>query len=141
MTYSATDKRRVYLACRAIFTGNNAQLRRRKKIRELLEKRKCSLAPLIRDFGITKITEILRILLESQIFQSDLKAKVEFPELFHSSPDRDIQRAESEQNAARSVAEALEEIASVGDPKGELDRPDGDQTIQMPLKDEEIDGK
>ncbi|KAH8696296.1 hypothetical protein BGW36DRAFT_397879 [Talaromyces proteolyticus] len=94
MAYSAADKRRVYLACRPIFAGNNALLRKAKKIREL------------------KVVDIIKILLEKQIFQSDVKAKIEFPELFHSSPARDVQRAASENDAARSAAEALEEVAS-----------------------------
>ncbi|EED13694.1 conserved hypothetical protein [Talaromyces stipitatus ATCC 10500] len=56
--------------------------------------------------------ESLPYLLEKEIFQSDVKAKIEFPELCHSSPSRDAQRAASENNAARSVAEVLEEVAS-----------------------------
>lgn len=141
MTYSAADKRRVYLACRAIFTGNSAQLRKQKKVRELVEKQKSSLAPLIRDFGITKVVEILRILLDGQAFQSDLKAKVEFPELFRSTPDRDIQRAESEYNAARSVAEALEEIASLGELEGEPDHANEDETALITPEAEKIDSE
>ena len=129
MTYAPVDRRRVYLACKAIFTGNNAQLRKQKKIRELVDKHKGALNPLIRDFGVPKVVDILRVLLDSGVFQSDLKAKIEFPELFRSSPDRTVQRAESENNAARSAAEALEEIASLeGD--NELDRDKSDQAAQ-----------
>ena len=113
MTYTSADKRRVYLACRPIFTGNNALLRKQKKIRELLDKHKSPLHPLIRDFDIIKIVEILKILLEKEIFQSEVKAKIEFPELFQSSPERNVQRAASENDAARSMAEALEEIESL----------------------------
>lgn len=42
-----------------------------------------------------------------------MKAKIEFPELFQSSPARDVQRATSENDAARSEAAALEEIVSL----------------------------
>ncbi|KAN0068548.1 hypothetical protein V8E54_013272 [Elaphomyces granulatus] len=113
MTYSSADKRRVYLACRPIFTGNNALLRKQKKIRELLDKHKSPLHPLVRDFDINKIVEILKILLEKEIFQSEVKAKIEFPELFQSSPERSVQRTASENDAARSMAEALEDIESL----------------------------
>lgn len=115
MAYSPADKRRVYLACRAIFAGNNALLRKSKKIRELVVSHNAALAPIIRDFKVEKVLEILKILLEGQVFQSDVKAKIEFPELFRSSPTRDVQRTTSENDAARSVAEVLEEIASVED--------------------------
>lgn len=112
MAYSAVDRCRVYLACRPIFAGNNALLRKLKKIRELLLTHQKSIQPLIQDFSIEKVADIVKILLEKRIFQSDVKAKIEFPELFHSSPARDAQRATSENDAARSAAEVLEEVAS-----------------------------
>lgn len=110
--YSDSDQRRVYLACRAIFTGTNAQLRRSKKVRELVSTHRRSLQPLIQEFTAEKVVNIIKNLLEKEIFQSDVKAKIEFPELFRSSPTRDAQRAASENDAARSAAEALEEVAS-----------------------------
>ncbi|KUL81336.1 hypothetical protein ZTR_10421 [Talaromyces verruculosus] len=112
MSYSAEDRRRVYLACRPIFAGSNALLRKPKKIRELLSIHLKSIQPLVQDFSVETVADIVKILLERRIFQSDVKAKIEFPELFHSSPARDAQRATSENDAARSVAEALEEVAS-----------------------------
>jgi len=141
MAYPAADKRRVYLACRAIFAGDNAHLRRPKKIREQVEQHTSSLKPLIRDFGVAKVVDISRILLDSQTFQSDLKAKVEFPELFRSSPDRDVQRGESEEHAARSEAEALEEIASLGELEGEPDSAGEGKNVRILQQAEKIDGK
>jgi hypothetical protein len=41
-----------------------------------------------------------------------LKAKIAFPELFRTTPSRGIQRAESENDAVRSEAEALEDLLS-----------------------------
>lgn len=112
MAYSAVDERRVYLACRPIFAGNNALLRRHKKICELVKEHEESLHQLIRDFTTGKVVSIIKTLLERDIFYSDVKAKIEFPELYLSSPGRDVQRAASENDAARSAAEALDEIAS-----------------------------
>lgn len=88
-------------------------LRKSKKVREVVEKHKSSFQPLIKEFGNDKIIGILKELLAGRIFQSELRAKVEFPELFRSSPARDVQRTTSENDAARSEAEALEEIASL----------------------------
>jgi len=130
MSHSQADKRRVYLTCRAIFAGNNAQLRRQKKIRDLVDEHKASLGPLIRDLGDNKVIDILKFLLEQGIFQSQVKAKIGFPELFQSSPARDVQRAASENDAARSTAEALEEIASLEEKDNETDE---DEVVQ-PVK-------
>ena len=106
------DSRRVYLLCRPIFSGNNAHIRRHKKIKELLNKSKEPLRPLLEDIGEERLIEIVRSLLECRIFASELRAKVEFPDLFRPSPSRDAQRQASEIDAARSTAEALDEIAS-----------------------------
>ncbi|KAF1979850.1 hypothetical protein BU23DRAFT_637267 [Bimuria novae-zelandiae CBS 107.79] len=91
MEHSLAERIRVYLVCRAIFTGQNAQLRKQTKIRELVEGHKTSLEPLTGDLGIHHVVDIIRDLLDERIFQSELKAKVEFPGLFVSSPERDIQ--------------------------------------------------
>lgn len=121
MAYQIADRRRVYLACRAIFAGDKAHLRRPKKVREEIEKRPSALGSLNRDLGIEKVVEILRDLLERRVFESELKAKVEFPELFVSSPRQEAKREESEIGAAKSTAEALEEIASAEHADAESD--------------------
>ncbi|KAK5679632.1 hypothetical protein LTR17_027598 [Elasticomyces elasticus] len=51
------------------------------------------------------------------LLKFELEAKVQFPDLFLSTPDRHIQRIESEHNAVRSAAEALEDMMSNGDLK------------------------
>ncbi|WYZ42167.1 hypothetical protein EsH8_V_001062 [Colletotrichum jinshuiense] len=96
--------------CRAVFSGNDAQIRKLKKIREILEMNKGSLMPLFQDLGEAKLVDVVRQLLEARIFESTLRAKIEFPELFRTSPQRDAQREASEADAARSTAEALDEI-------------------------------
>ncbi|CAJ2508606.1 Uu.00g136320.m01.CDS01 [Anthostomella pinea] len=111
MEFAPADKRRVYLACRAIFTGDKAQLRQQKKVREELEKTPRLLRPL-RDLGTDRVVDILRHLLKRRIFESELKIKVEFPELFNSSAEQEAHREASEIDAARSTAKALQDIAS-----------------------------
>ncbi|OTB00697.1 hypothetical protein M426DRAFT_65441 [Hypoxylon sp. CI-4A] len=111
MAFTKEEKRRVYLACRPIFTGDKAQLRKAKKVREEIVKRPQALVS-VNDFTIEKVVEITRDLLERRVFESELKAKVEFPELFYSSPAQEVQRETSEIDAAKSTAEALEEIVS-----------------------------
>ncbi|KAI0377581.1 hypothetical protein F5Y04DRAFT_264163 [Hypomontagnella monticulosa] len=131
MAQQIADKRRVYLACRAIFTGDKALLRRAKKVREEVEKRQYALGSLTQDLGVEKVVEIARDLLERRVFESELKAKVEFPELFLSSLDQEVQREASEIDAARSTAEALEEIASA-----EHIDPESDDDFRFNFKEE-----
>lgn len=113
MSYSSTEKRRVFLACRPIFTGENAQVRKQKSVRKFVDKHRKSLSALLTDLGVEKVVEILRGLLEKRIFESEVQARAQFPELYSSSPAQNVRRAESENDAAHSIAELLDEIESV----------------------------
>lgn len=55
---------------------------------------------------------MIKTLLERQIFESELKAKIEFPGLFQTSPAGGLQHTESENDTAHSEAEALEGFVS-----------------------------
>ena len=105
--YPTADKRRVFLASRSVFSGQNVHIRRAKKIRETVLQYSSLFKPLVNDFGINKTTDIIKILLEQKIFESELKAKIEFPELYQISPARSLQHAALETDAARSEAEVL----------------------------------
>lgn len=104
---SITEKRRVYVLCRPIFSGENARVRKRKKVKEMVNSSRISL---LEELGEAKLVEALRSLLENRIFESELRAKNEFPDLFRPSPSRHAQRQASEVNAAKSTAEALDEV-------------------------------
>jgi hypothetical protein len=118
MAHSSADRRRVFLAYRTVFTGPHAQIRKSKKVREVIEQHKASFQPLLKDFGFDKVADIIKTLLDQRVFESELKAKIAFPELFQTSPARDVQRNESENDAARSVAEAVEELESASERGG-----------------------
>lgn len=132
MAHSAADKRRVYLACRAIFAGYNAQPHKSKKIKEVLQRHKNSLGSLIRGIGETKVIDIINLLLGRGIFQSELKAKVEFPDLFLSTPGRAAQHAASENDATRSEAEILEEITSLEERESQAE--EDNQSVDTPAE-------
>ncbi|RYP90803.1 hypothetical protein DL770_003064 [Monosporascus sp. CRB-9-2] len=129
MAQQPVDKRRVYLACRGVFTGDKAHIRQLKKVRKVVEQHKASLRTLIQDLGEEKTIEAVRDLLERRIFESELRAKIEFPELFHSSPKQEIQREASEIDAARSAAEAINEIAIVEEAEADTDGEAGEATV------------
>jgi hypothetical protein len=122
-------RRHIYLACKAIFSAQNAAIRKRKAIQKRLEDHKSSLQSLVPHFDIIQAATICQALLEKQVFQSEVKAKLEFPELFTSSMDRDSQHLESEKEAARSEAEIIEEIAM------NYERDDEGADTEVPLSD------
>jgi hypothetical protein len=133
MTYSAAERRRVFLAYRTVFTGPQAQIRKSKKVREVLQQHKGSFKSLINDLGFEKVIDIVKALLDERVFESELKAKIAFPELFQSSAIRDVQRNASENDAARSAAEALEELVSASERGGKDDGHKGDDVPQSRL--------
>jgi hypothetical protein len=133
MAYSSADCRRVFLAYRTVFTGPHAHIRKSRKVREVIEQHRGSFQTLIKDFGFDKVADIVKTLLDQRVFESELKAKIAFPELVQSSPARDLQRNESENDAARSVAEALEELTSASERGGLRDDHKDDEIPESKL--------
>ncbi|RYP13834.1 hypothetical protein DL765_006706 [Monosporascus sp. GIB2] len=129
MAQQPVDKRRVYLAGRGVFTGDKAHIRKLKTVRKVVEQHKASLQTLIHDLGEKKMIEAVRDLLERRIFESELRAKIEFPELFHSSPDQEMQREASEIAAARSATEAINEMARVEEAEADTGGEVGEATV------------
>lgn len=118
MSYTPAERRRVFLAYRTVFNGTNAHIRKIKKVREVVQSHNKSFEPLIRDLDFDKVVDVVKSLLDQSIFESELQAKITFPELFRSSPARDVQRSASEVDAARSEAEALEVLSSASEQGG-----------------------
>ena len=111
------QKHAVYLRCMSLFRGENAKMRQLKSIRKLLllKQNKPIIGPLRKNSTFEEICEVIKELLEQEVFESTIKAKLCFPHLFQISPGRSAQRAESEAEAARSEAEAIEEAMSSED--------------------------
>lgn len=86
-----------------------------------MERHQNALRPLIHDFGIEKVIEILTVLLSGWIFQSELKANIAFPDIFRTTPSRDVQHAESGNDAVRSDAEALDNVLSPNEAEERID--------------------
>ncbi|UQC85769.1 uncharacterized protein CLUP02_11268 [Colletotrichum lupini] len=137
MAYKNEDLERVYCTCRAIFSGNDALLRKKKKVKEALVKNTTTIKPLFFSFGEEKTILMSQHLLECRVFESDLRAKVMFPSLFQSTPQQDAEREASEADAVRSVANALDEMSqSEGeDDDDELDQPP-EEVVSTPIAEE-----
>ena len=64
------DGRLVYLHCSSIFSGANAQVRKAKKVSQLLNKHKASIKILTNEFTLPAVAAVAKELLEKQIFES-----------------------------------------------------------------------
>ncbi|KAL5344763.1 hypothetical protein ACLOAV_010160 [Pseudogymnoascus australis] len=84
MLDSNLDKKMVYLAYRDVFRGKLAKLRKRKKVRNVVEKHKGHLhhRHLADTINSEKTCRILGDLLAARLFESESAAKAAFPSLF-----------------------------------------------------------
>ncbi|KAI7423213.1 hypothetical protein KC336_g7943 [Hortaea werneckii] len=103
------DERLVYLSFKNIFTGPDAHLRSLKTIRKRVQKYKDKeeIKALIQQHNLDHICNTAKSLLESEVFESTLKAKIRFPEVFDVSPSQSADREASEAEAAKSEADAI----------------------------------
>lgn len=67
------------------------------------------------------VIDITLSLLRKQVFESEVKAKLVFPELYHVSAVRGLQHDTSERNAARLEAKAQEVVSQNEDVLYEAD--------------------
>ena len=130
MVHSSADKRRVFPPTVRYLPVPKAHIRKSKKVREVIEQHRISFKPLIKDFGLNKVVDIVKILLGQRVFESELKAKIAFPELFQTSPARDVLRNESENDVACSAAETLEELTSASERGGLGNDQEGDYLLE-----------
>lgn len=114
MNKNSPDERLVYLALKNIFRGADAQIRKAKKVRELVQKsqRNIDVRDLIQEHNLDNVCSVAKALLEQQIFESTLKAKIRFPEVFEISPAQSAERSASEAEAARLEADAVKSVAA-----------------------------
>ena len=118
------DGRLVYLHCSSIFSGENAHVRKAKKISQLLEKHKASIKILTKEFALPAIAAVAKQLLEKRIFESLSRARLRYPELFQPSETQEAERAASEAEVIRIEAEAAHGIVLTSDDEGEDECPD-----------------
>jgi hypothetical protein len=107
------DERLVYLALGGVFLGPDAHLRNQKKIRDRVQKYKdnVEIKALLQQHSEDSICIIAKLLLERQVFESSLKAKLCFPEVFDVSPAQSAEREASIVEAAKFEADAIRNVA------------------------------
>lgn len=108
------DKEKVYLAYRALFSAENAQLRKEKTIKRLVEQHKLGSEAFIKGLGgVASVVAILRPLLKAKVFSSETQAKKTFPSLFRTSAEQDERHSMAEASTAKMEAEALVNVERI----------------------------
>ena len=108
-------RRRIFLAARETFNGPNGKIRDRNVMIRVISKNERPFRDAIQSFSRNIVYDVIHSLLTNQVFESELKAKLQFPELYSVSAVRGLQHDASEQEAARSEQVALEELAQSPD--------------------------
>jgi hypothetical protein len=111
MLQSDPDERLIYLACQHIFRGAHSQVRKLKTVKGLIRQNEIALTDILREHDINSTSTVAKKLLESEVFDSTLKARIRFPELFDVSPTQSAEREASEAEAARDEANTVREIS------------------------------
>ena len=75
------EERLVYFHCSSIFTGTNAEVRKLKKVKQILLKHKASIRAFIDEFGLENVSVIAKKLLKERVFESEDRAQLHFPDL------------------------------------------------------------
>lgn len=141
MVPHSPDHRLVFLHCSSIFRGANSQVRKQKKILQLLAQHKSSIKILTDEFTVEAIAVIAKELLDEAIFESTLRARLRFPELFQPSQAEEAEREASEAEVARVEAEAARDVVLTSEDEEEEERPDIEHSESYPLMTDEIQGQ
>jgi hypothetical protein len=78
MAHNLPDERVVYLALKESFKGADAQIRKSKKVREIVQKARNNIdvRDMIQQHNIENVCSVAKTLLEQKIFESTLNAKI-----------------------------------------------------------------
>ncbi|TDZ33037.1 hypothetical protein C8035_v006166 [Colletotrichum spinosum] len=87
--HTLAERQQVYLACRSVFYGHNAQPRKPSKVHNVIIRHKASLGPLVEDLGEAKVVNIIHHLLKDKIFRHEERARAEFPGIFNETTEGD----------------------------------------------------
>ena len=124
MVSKAERRRRIFLTARTIFTGPNSRIRDRKTISAVVAQHEDHFKQCNAAFAKNIVVDVINSLLEHGVFESELKAKLSFPELYQVSALRSLQHDASEKNAAKSEAEAIETLSQQDSDIGQPDLDD-----------------
>jgi hypothetical protein len=112
MAKSLPDERLVYLALKGVLQGQDVHVRQEKKVRKIIQKQQnhADIKHLIQEYSINSLCQTAKALLKDQIFESTLKAKIRFPEVFEVTPNQTAERAMSEHEAAKNEDAVIQSV-------------------------------
>jgi hypothetical protein len=113
------DQKLVYLHCWSIFNGSNAQIRRQKKIVQVLAQHKKSIKTLTNAYPLDAIAIVAKKLLDERVFEITTRAQRRFPDLFQPSQTQEAEREASEAEVARIEAAIVHETVGNSDEEWE----------------------
>lgn len=85
----------------------------------MLSQHKASIKTLTQEFTLDAIAAVAKQLLDDNVFGSQSRARLRFPELFETSKTREAERKASEANVAKFEAEAIHENLVTSDEEWE----------------------
>lgn len=91
---SIPDERLVYLALRNLIKGDDARIRRAKKVRNFISKQQdhAEIKRLIQKHTLDNLCETAKKLLQDRIFESSLQARLRFPDVFKDAENKKAKR-------------------------------------------------
>ena len=105
----------IFLAARTVFVDSTAQIRCMAAIKAVISDHPGLFQPLRQKYGFA-VSNIIYHLLQSGVFESERKAKAEFPGLYQTSPDEHLQHDASEQQSAQSEESEESEAEAFNEP-------------------------
>jgi len=105
---TSENQKKVYIAYRAFFKGEDARIRERMAIPDIVAQHLQSGQIVVEGLSLMQVADILRELLQRNIFESEVEARLAFPDLFATTL---AQQSFLEGDAAKSEGKELNKIA------------------------------
>ena len=132
------EERLVYSHCSFIFTGTNAEVRKLKKVKNILLLNKASIREFLDEFGLENVSVVAKKLLKERVFQSLRRAQHRFPDLFQRSDAGEVDGTVPEAEVVSPEIEAAYEAFGTSEddhgnsPIDEHDKYDGSLRMITP---------
>ncbi|KAI9717338.1 MAG: hypothetical protein M1828_007226, partial [Chrysothrix sp. TS-e1954] len=107
-------RRKVFLVGQSIFPSDPGFVRDRSAISKIVAQNRHRFAEVLQGSNESSLVDTILTLFKQGIFESELKARSHFSELFKPPQERSLQHEMSEQEAIQSKTEAPRQLANNG---------------------------
>ncbi|KAF4878357.1 hypothetical protein CGCSCA1_v002231 [Colletotrichum siamense] len=130
--YTFAEYQQVYVACRFIFQGRNAKIRRLSKTKSVLRMKAEAVKSIVEEMGEEKVANIALDLLREKHFKYETKARARFPAAFQTeAKTRNSINGPEADRAASHMAEPQDDILSSEDDIYVIRTPDWDSESDL----------